>query len=221
MIRNSEQIIQRIKQIRKSKRLSVKDCAKALGVSKETYRNIEEGNRPLSLPEFDLLTFFLGVDPTVLLKNDRGFTPQPNLLRKSIRSDYVNLRTKMIGALLTATRESEHITFEDVHHATRIPEDMLRAYENGELPIPLSDLSKISDYLEIPYYKLYQPVWLMDTNQEEIPMTHDWEPELTTERNEQQPHEDDIYLILLQALKQMPKSDQAHIAKIILEKLNI
>jgi len=216
MSTNSDQIIIRVKHIRKSKRLSLKDCAKVLGISKKTYRSIEEGARSLSLPELELLAFYLGVVPSALLENDQSMAPFPNILKKDIRPHYLTLRNKMISALLTTVREDKVLPFEVLQEATQIPETILHAYENGEIPIPLTDLLMITEYLEIPHNVLFEPVWLADTDQEKPWSKNGWSPEFSQEETGL---EDDGYSVVLQALKRMPEADQAHIAKIILKKL--
>jgi transcriptional regulator with XRE-family HTH domain len=215
---NSDQIIKRIKHIRKSKHLSTKNCAKVLGISKETYHSIEEGSRSLTLPELELLAFYLGAAPSALLENDQSMVPFTNVLKKDIRPHYIKLRDKMIGALLTTFREDKVIPIEVLQETTQISQNILQDYESGETPIPLTDLLMISDFLEIPRNVLFEPVWLADSDPEKPWLKKGWLPEFSQEQKEL---EDDGYSVLLQAIKSMPEADQAHIAKIILEKLRI
>jgi transcriptional regulator with XRE-family HTH domain len=217
MSTNSDQIIKQIKHIRKSKRLSKKNCAKVLGISKETYRSIEEGSRSLTLPELELLAFYLGAVPSALLENDQSMVPFTNMLKKDVRGHYIKLRDKMIGALLTTYREDKVIPFEVLQEATQISETILQAYENGETPIPLTDLLMISNVLEIPHDVLFEPVWLANSDQEKSWLKNGRLPEFS---QVQTGLEDDGYSVLIHAIKQMPAADQAHIAKIILGKLS-
>ena len=209
-------VLKQIRNIRKSKRLRVKDCAKVLGVSKEKYREIEAGDLPISLPELELLAFYLGVSPTALLENDQSLASFSNLLHDDIRLQYLTLRRKMIGALIFATRENENAYIEELQQATQIPLDRLYAYEKGDIPIPLSDLSLISSYLEISHNALCGTVWLDDSNLKYPPQESDWQAELSD--GETVP-EDDVFSDLLQAFKQLSPADQAQIAKEILERL--
>ena len=209
-------ISSRIRDIRKSKHLRTKDCAKALGVSKETYRNFEKGLSPISLPELELIAFYLGVTPTALIENNQGFTAFSNLLHEDIRPQYLILRRKMLGALISAARQDKAASVDDLQQATKIPVDRLHAYEKGNMPIPLSDLFLISDYLEVSHKALFETVWTADTYHEFPWLKSSWHPEFSEEEPEA---DDEVFMDLLQALKRMSQADQAQIAKIILEKL--
>lgn len=209
-------ISSRIRDIRKSKHLRTKDCAKALGVSKETYRNFEKGLSPISLPELELIAFYLGVTPTALIENNQGFTAFSNLLHEDIRPQYLTLRRKMVGAMISAAREVQAVSVEDLKQATQIPADRLYAYEKGDIPIPLSDLFLISDYLEISYKALFATVWL-DESSDGYPWQENKNPQDFS--NADSAPDDDVFSVLLHAIKQMSSSEQAQIAKIILEKL--
>ncbi len=213
---DTDLVIKRIRHIRKSKHLRMKDCAKALGGSKKTYRSIEEGNTPISLPELELIAFYLGVTPTALIEKDPNFEPYSIPLRKDIRPYYLILRRKMVGALISVARKSKAVSVDDLQQATQISADKLYAYEQGDMPIPLTELFLISDYLEISHKALFATVWMSDNTQEYPWLKNNWWQEFSKE--EPKP-DDDVFKELLQALKQMPKTDQAEIAKIILEKL--
>lgn len=216
---DSYEVTQRIKHIRKSKRIKIKDCAKILGFSKEAYQSVENGSRSLTLPELELLAFYLGVLPTTLCQNDNIYETYPPLLKKDIRPHYLSLRRKMISTLLSSILENSTVSFEDLQQATQIPEDILRAYLSGESPIPLDDLLKISDILEIPQKSLYEPVWLTDSSLEKPWLEHNWGAEFLKESGQEPTNEDETYKLLLQGLKQLSKSDQVYIAKTIFEKL--
>lgn len=216
---DSYEVAQRIKHIRKSKRLKTKDCAKVLGFSKETYQSVENGSRSLTLPELELLAFYLGVLPSALFQNENIFETYPPLLKKDIRPHYLTLRRKMIGTLISSIFENNTCSISELQQATQIPEEKLQAYLNGESPIPLDDLLKISDILEIPHKSLYEPVWLTDSSLEKPWLEHDWGAEFSKENVSEPTNDDEIYKPLLQALKHLSISDQAHIAKTILEKL--
>lgn len=213
---DSALVTKRIRLIRKSKLLRKKDCAKALGVSKETYRRYEDGSKPLSLPELELLGLFLGVTPVSLIDHNQSYEEISKLFQKDIRPHFLILRRKMIGALISASRKSKALSVEDLQQTTQINADNLYAYEKGNTPIPLADLFLICDYLDIPLKALFESNWAAENNQS-LPIQ---ESDLyqVLPNDEKKPEEDD-FMSLLEALQRLSKSDQAEIAKLILEKL--
>lgn len=214
----TDHIIQRIRQIRKSKRFSIHDCATILGYPKKTYHSIEEGTTPLSLPELELLALYFGVSPALFF-NDDQLPIYPLLLKEDIRPHYLNLRGKMIQAMLAGAQDRKGYSLKDIEEATDIPGDVLKAYNNGDCPIPLQDLLQIIDFLDIPLDALIEPVWEADNIPEKISTNDDWQPEFVeTETNEIQV-EEDPYQDMLAAFRSLPKTDQAQIAKILLDKL--
>jgi len=210
-------VTKRIKHIRKSKQLRKKDCAKALGVSKETYRSYEDGSKPLSLPELELLGLFLGVTPISLINDDQSYEPFGMLLRKDIRPHYLILRRKMVGALISVIRKNKALSIEDLQQTTQINTENLQAYEKGDTPIPLTDLFLISDHLGISQKALFATNWTAENNQSLPIGESDWY--LGLPKDNQVVEEEDDFITLLKALKQLSKSDQAETAKFILNKL--
>jgi len=194
----------------------MKDCAKALGVSKDSYRSFEEGSKPISIPELELLAFYLGVSPTALVENEQGTTPFAKVLQEDIRPQYISIRRKMIAALISAARGKKAISLEELQQATRITTEDLDAYEQGDIPIPLTELFLISDYLEFSHKALFSAVTKADSDHESQNLEGSWD--LDFSKGSHEPADDEL-MDLLHALRHLSKKDQAEIAKIILEKL--
>lgn len=213
---NTDLVLKRIRNIRKSKHLRMKDCAKALGVSKDSYRSFEEGSKPISIPELELLAFYLGVSPTALVENEQGTTPFAKVLQEDIRPQYISIRRKMIAALISAARGKKAISLEELQQATRITTEDLDAYEQGDIPIPLTELFLISDYLEFSHKALFSAVTKADSDHESQNLEGSWD--LDFSKGSHEPADDEL-MDLLHALRHLSKKDQAEIAKIILEKL--
>ncbi len=81
-------IIQSIKKIRKSKKISQTEMGKFLSISQGTYRDIESEKIRLSLDNYLLICQYLEIDPTDLLRNNNEttitLTKQQIILLKSI-----------------------------------------------------------------------------------------------------------------------------------------
>lgn len=212
-------ITKRIKYIRKSKRRSMHDCATILGVSRETYHDLEAGTAPLTLPQLELLAIYLGVDPSDFLEEDQNHPLYAAYLDEDIRPQYLSLREKMIRALIAIERTNRNMSLDDLEGATQVSVDKLQAYANGDLPIPLHDLITISKHLEIPLNALYEPVWstTVTTNTEDA--KENWQPEFADVESKEITPDDDRYRVILTALKSLPLQDQVEITKILLGKL--
>jgi transcriptional regulator with XRE-family HTH domain len=218
MPEKSDGIIKHIKYTRKSKGRSRQDCAKILGLSTDTYRNIEKGITPFTLPQLELLCIFLGIKFSTFFKEEPPQPPHAMVLNADVRPHYLALRDKMIRAMLSIERENQTVTLENLAQGTHIPLDTLQRYDNGEESVPMDDLLKISNYLGISMDALYEPIWLNETQQEPSSVMTDWQPEFADEETQRSIIEDDLYADLLKAFRRIPAIDQAHIAKTILEK---
>ncbi len=214
-----EQITKRIKQIRKSKRIKIHDCASILGFPKETYLGIEEGITPITLPELELLAIYFGVDPSVFFDFGHLDILYPTLLNDDIRSKFIILREKMIRAALAEARKKKNLTLEDIQKETDIPFAILQEYDNGNFPIPLNDLIKIGDYVNIPINMLLYPDWAQSAPHHENQNLGDWHPEFNKITTQEVLSDNEPYENLINALKKLPNEDQAQIAKFLFEKL--
>jgi transcriptional regulator with XRE-family HTH domain len=213
----TENILRRIKFIRKSKRRSMHDCATILGLTREAYHHIESGLTPLTLPQLELLAIYLGVDPADIF-NNLHHQPLSSFLNEDIRPKYISLRDKMVSAFLSAARQNQSLSLEDIAQATGIPLVALQAYDNGDEPIPLPDLLTLSECLEIPITSLLESDWKEKLDPEGLSAITDWHPEFIEGHQTPSPS-DDPYQDLLSAIKMLPTQDQAKIAKTVLEHL--
>jgi len=65
-----ENIIEEIKKIRKSKKISQSEIGNYLSISQGTYRDIESGKIRLSLDNYLLICKYLKIDPTKLINDN-------------------------------------------------------------------------------------------------------------------------------------------------------
>ncbi len=125
---------------------TVEDCAQLLRVSQDEFQAWEYGDSAPSLPQIELLAYYLGVPvshfwgmDTLEAKFGRHF---------DIQTEYVNLRNRMIGALLHQAREDVGLSIEDVATAAVLTPALIQQYELGELPIPMHELSVLSSIVK-------------------------------------------------------------------------
>jgi transcriptional regulator with XRE-family HTH domain len=66
----------------------------------------------------------------------------------NVQSEYMQLRDRMIGALLRQAREERNLSLDDVATASRLPVELLQHYEVGELSIPMHELAVLSSAVQ-------------------------------------------------------------------------
>jgi len=135
-----------IQDARLSSRMSIRECAEAIGVSAGSFRSYENGKKSPSLPELEVLAFFLDIPishfwGTKAISDDELPTERLDLPR------LVSIRQRMIGALLRQERMKASISMKALAKEVSIPKSRIKAYELGERPIPLPELEGLLSVL--------------------------------------------------------------------------
>ena len=121
---------------------TLEECAQAIGVPPERFEKFELGLEAPSLPELELLAYTLKLPLEHFWGNERL---QKNGSQAAVDTAQVKLlRQKMIGALVRKVRLAHGITLETAAAETNLSVEKLKAYELGEIAIPLPDLETIS-----------------------------------------------------------------------------
>ena len=131
-----------IRDAREVARKSVSETAKAIGISPASLRAYEEGRRSPSLPELEVLAYYLNLPiqhfwTSQTLADDAARTEPLDLVKLAA------LRHRIIGALLRQKRQQTSISLKALALETGIPQSRLKAYELAEKPIPLAELEAI------------------------------------------------------------------------------
>jgi transcriptional regulator with XRE-family HTH domain len=128
-----------IRDARISARRNLDECAAAIGVTKGILRAYEEGRRAPSLPELEILVYYLKlpIDHFWGKTSMQVEQPAPEPLDLPRLAE---LRQRMIGALLRQERNKASLTIKTISQETGIPAGRINAYELGERPIPLPEL---------------------------------------------------------------------------------
>ena len=135
-----------IKDARLTARMGIRECAEVLGIGESTYRSYEKGKKSLSLPELEVLAYFLDLPithfwGTEALSDNAPATAPIDLPR------LVGLRQRMIGALLTQERTTISISMKSLSQQSGISTRRIKSYELGERPIPLPELEALLSVL--------------------------------------------------------------------------
>ena len=124
---------------------SMKALGEMIGSSYSTISSFEHGRKSFSLPELELLAYHLDVplqhflDPsTDSLADEAKFEP----------TIMIELRDRMIGAMLRKRRNELGYSIREVADRTDMPPSRISAYERGKRSIPLPDLESLLIVLE-------------------------------------------------------------------------
>jgi transcriptional regulator with XRE-family HTH domain len=147
-------------------RRSVQECAQAIGVSSERFQDYESGIQSPSLPEIEILAYFLN---TPLDHFWSRFSLSENITEHGITDveKLIRLRQRMIGATLNQVRMQANLSPKEVTERAGITEQELRSFEMGEQQVPLPILESIIQAINshIDYFKdKHGPVakWMND-----------------------------------------------------------
>lgn len=124
------------------------ECADALLVSSETIEAFEEGRTPISLPELEVLSYFL--DTPI----HRFWEREPKLESEGDDRDFqtlLSLRHRIVGVLLRQARLEADVTQEELAEVLDHPPSRVSEYEHGTKPIPVSELELLASHLKLPF----------------------------------------------------------------------
>ena len=121
---------------------SLEECAKAIGVTIDDLEAYELGERAPSLPEVEMLAFYLQIPLDHFWGNEllKGNGHQAALDPAQLRS----LRQRMIGALIRKARTEANLSPDALAEQAGILPEKLNAYELGEEAVPLPELEVLA-----------------------------------------------------------------------------
>lgn len=125
---------------------SLEECAQALGISVIQLEAYELGQSSPSLPELEMLAFFLKVPLEHFWGNE---TMKRNGRSAQLQDpeQVKGLRQRMIGTLIRKARTDAGLSLEQMSEDSQVPVNHLEAYELGEQPIPIAELELLAHTL--------------------------------------------------------------------------
>lgn len=121
---------------------SKKACGEIIGVSTRTITKYESGDKSPSLPELEVLAYYLDLplenfwEDTAPDNQDR-MNALPNLEKR------IELRNLKIGATLRKFRQEADMSMKEVAETLGITTYRLKSYEKGAFPVPLAELNAL------------------------------------------------------------------------------
>lgn len=204
-----------IHQARERARRSRKECATALGISTGRFAAYEEGEKPISLPELELLARYLEYPLRDFRKSEvptqEAMTQLPDPML------FLPLGHRLVGARLRQARLERDLQQQDLADLLGCSPAIISAYEYGERPMPMAELEVVARALGVTLD------FFMDS-QNEVGAWHRLQEEF--ERFRELPAEirefvlrpiNQSYLDLAIKLSQMPAGSLRQIAEGLLE----
>jgi transcriptional regulator with XRE-family HTH domain len=128
-----------IQDARLAARMSIRECAEAIGVGDSTFRSYESGKKSPSLPELEIIAYFLDIPishfwGSETLSDNAPATAPLDLPR------LVGLRQRIIGAMLRQERTTASVSVKSLSQQSGISTRLIKDYEMGEKEIPIPEL---------------------------------------------------------------------------------
>jgi transcriptional regulator with XRE-family HTH domain len=121
---------------------SQKDCAGFLGCSPFVFRQYEQGEKGLSLPELEALAFFFDVPPASLWDDSQPLPEDPAASALPM-DQLLLLRRKILAVQFRQCRIAAGLAQREVAELLGCSPSMVSQYERGRRDIPLAELERM------------------------------------------------------------------------------
>ena len=128
-----------IKNARELRKRSIAECAQAVGIDSNTFQRYETGEISPSLPGLEILAYYLEIPIQHFFSNQLK-EDNPVFEDETDLNQFLLVRGKVISARLKNYREQKNISPEKMIENTSLTEEQYLLYEDGDQPIPLTNL---------------------------------------------------------------------------------
>jgi transcriptional regulator with XRE-family HTH domain len=135
---------------------TAKECADVLGVAPGVYNAYERGVKSPSLPELELLAYYLEV-PLAHFWGQTTLSEKPEHRPPVPAPTVTELRDRMIGARLRQARLDAKLNLKEFADEVGLSRGLLAAFEFGQKPIPLPELEVIVNRLGLSLDQMLEP----------------------------------------------------------------
>jgi len=132
---------------------TLKDCAEVLDCSPSTITQFELGRKPLSLPQLEVLAYFLDV-PLSYFFNGEGLPPEEDQPPPPF-ADIMAARRRIIGVLLRQGRLEAGRSQKECAKLLGCSTNRISQYELGQRDVPIPELEALADFLSIPIERFF------------------------------------------------------------------
>ncbi len=138
-----------IKDARTATGKSALECAQAIGVPEEVYQHYEAGDQSPSLPEVEMLAYFLQI-PMDHFWGTEVLSGEHSLRERVDPKVLLGLRQRVVGVMLRKARLDAGMEVDGLAARTGIQVELIRAYEFGEKPVPVPELNSLAAAMGFP-----------------------------------------------------------------------
>ena len=131
-----------IRDARVAARKTVPEVSKVTGISPAFLHAYEEGRRAPSLPELEVLAYYLNQSIQHFWSSE-AVSDSPERTEPVNIAQLIALRQRMIGAFLQQNRTQASISIPALAAETGISQNRLKSYEFGEHAVPVPELEAI------------------------------------------------------------------------------
>ena len=122
---------------------SKKSCGDILGVSSRTISKFESGEKSPSLPELEVLAYYLDI-PLENFWEDTAPDHQDRMKVITSLGKRLELRNLKIGTALRKYRQEAKLSMKAVADKLGITTYRLKSYEKGTFPVPVAELNAMA-----------------------------------------------------------------------------
>ena len=128
---------------------SIEECANAIGVNPSVFTEYEYGAVSPSLPELELLAYYLDVSLDHYW-GGKSISEDVNYPRLLDHEQLIGLRERMIGSLIKQARTEADLSLDELAERVGTTSSRLEAYELGQTAISLPMLEALGTELNRP-----------------------------------------------------------------------
>jgi transcriptional regulator with XRE-family HTH domain len=121
---------------------SKKTCGEVIGTTSRTISKYEAGEKSPSLPELEVLAYFLDV-PLERFWEDLAPADQNKMEALKNLEQRMEIRNLRIGASLRKFRQDAKISMKEVSETIGLTTYRLKSYEKGKFAVPLAELNAL------------------------------------------------------------------------------
>lgn len=124
---------------------SLHECAEIIGLTDDAYQAYEQGMKAPSLPELEVLAYYLNTPLEHFWETASKEEPVENAPIDSVR--FMSLRHRILGASLRQLRQNAALSQEKLAEDTGITVEKLERYEAGQSGVPFPELELLLNIL--------------------------------------------------------------------------
>jgi len=121
---------------------SKKTCGEVIGTTSRTISKYEAGEKSPSLPELEVLAYFLDV-PLERFWEDLAPADQNKMEALKNLEQRMEIRNLRIGASLRKFRQDAKISMKEVSETIGLTTYRLKSYEKGKFAVPIAELNAL------------------------------------------------------------------------------